>query len=97
MLEVTNMKIKKFAQSKNDVVAVVTMELENCIIIHGIKIVQLKDRKLLSFPSRKVFNEEQQKYVYTDVVHPTNTEFRKYLEKIIFEFYENSCTGGSNE
>ena len=26
---------------------------------------------------------------YTDIVHPSNTEFREYLEKEIYKVYDN--------
>ena len=95
LIPVTGVKIKRVAKTYNGVLAYVTINLGECIAIHDIRIVEVRDRhtkemkRILAFPNRKLDIDEQTDTVkYTDIAHPTNHKYRKYLEDLIFKLYE---------
>ena len=98
-MQITSIRIKKL--NNNKVLGVASVQLDNCLVIHGIKLIQLDDnRRIVSFPNKKVKKYEvtdtgsyETKDEYTDVVHPSNPESRKYIEYSLFEIYD---TEGEN-
>lgn len=93
-MQITSVRIKKTNNDK--VLGIASIQLDNCLVIHGIKLIQLDDnRRIVSFPNKKVKKYEvtdtgsyETKDEYTDVVHPSNPEFRKYIEDSLFEIYD---------
>lgn len=96
MMKITSIRIKKNKNKKdNDVLlGTASIQLDNCLIIHNIKLLQLKDKRVASFPNKKVkkFNITndgyEEVYGYTDIVHPSNEEFRNYVENELFAVYD---------
>lgn len=100
-MQITSVRIKKV--NNGNVLGVASIQLDNCLVIHGIKLVQLKDKRVISFPNKKVKKYEvvdgkyEMKDEYTDVVHPSNQEFRKYIEDALFEIYDNEGVENKDE
>ena len=62
---------------------------------HLNELLQLKDKRVVSFPNKKIRKYDvinngnyEEKYEYTDIVHPSNAEFRHYIEDEIFKYYD---------
>jgi len=93
MMKVTSVRIKR-GKSITDsrLLGTASIQLDDCLIIHGIRLLQLKDKRVISFPNKKIkkvdVNSNEERYEYTDMVHPSNSEFRKYLEDEIFKYYD---------
>lgn len=100
-MEITSIRIKK---NNNGIqpLGIASIQLDNCLVIHDIRLIENNGKRLLSFPNRKT-----KKYVmengtyselnsYTDIVHPSNTEFREYLEKEIYKVYDNENKEDNN-
>ena len=56
----------------------------NAIKIHDIKIVEGREKRFLSMPSRKLPNGKNK-----DLVHPLSQEIRTLFEKEIYDAYDN--------
>lgn len=93
-MKITSVRIKKNSSKENSLLGVASVQFDDCLIIHDIKLVQLKDKRIISFPSKKV-----KKYIvdedafstdfeYTDIVHPSNKEFREYIETELYKIYD---------
>lgn len=93
-MEITSIRIKK-NNNETQPLGIASIQLDNCLVIHDIRLIENNGKRLLSFPNRRT-----KKYVmengtysevnsYTDIVHPSNTEFREYLEKEIYKVYDN--------
>lgn len=97
MLNVTSIRLKRLNSKKDSkVLGIASIELDNCLVIHGIKLIQLEDKRILSFPSKKVPKYEYDtegaytvNYEFSDIVHPSNADTRKYLEDKIFSIYDS--------
>lgn len=102
-MKITSIRIKKNNSSDSTLLGIASVQFDNCLIIHDIKLVQLKDRRIVSFPNKKAkkftFDESgyNENFEYTDIVHPSNQEFRKYIEEELFKIYDAEVGGNINE
>ena len=93
-MEITNIRVQKNRNISEQILAIASIQLDNCLVIHDIKLVENNVKRLLSFKNKKTkkYVMENGEYsevnTYTDIVHPSNTEFREYLEKEIFKVYD---------
>ena len=100
-MEVTSIRVKKNSNGGNTL-GIASVQLDNCLVIHDIKIIDNNGKRLLSFPSKKTKRyvmengEYSETNSYMDIVHPSNTEFRQYLETEIFKVYDNELKGDNN-
>ena len=82
-MKVTNVKIKKVDGDKFDRLrAYVDVTLDDCLVIHGLKLMQGEQGLFVAMPSRKMRNEE-----FKDIVHPICPELRKDITKVVQEKY----------
>lgn len=65
--------------------AVASMTLDDCFVIHDIKIIEGTDEMFISMPSRKTPDGE-----YKDIVHPINTPTRELIRSAIMEEYQKA-------
>lgn len=101
MMKITSIRIKRNNKSDENYLGTASIQLDDCLIIHGLNLYKLKDRRVVSFPNKKVKKFDvvsdggyEERYEYTDIVHPSNSEFRNYIEDEIFKYYD--LGGGSN-
>lgn len=100
-MEVTSIRVKK-NNNGGSTLGIASVQLDNCLVIHDIKIIDNNGKRLLSFPSKKTKRyvmengEYSETNSYMDIVHPSNSEFRQYLETEIFKVYDNELKGDNN-
>lgn len=63
--------------------AVASITIEDCFVVHDIKIIEGKDGFFIAMPSRKASDGE-----YKDIVHPINTETRNQIINLVLEAFE---------
>ena len=103
MMRITSVRMKKSKYGDDKVLATASVQFEECLIVHGIKILQLGDKRVVSFPSKKIKkylandDEYTTSFTYADIVHPSNKEFRDYVEKVLLDIYDNDEEGYGNE
>lgn len=82
-MNVTDVRIKKVTEEKfGKLKAYVDITLDNCLVIHGLKLMEGENRVFVAMPSRKMFNNE-----YKDIVHPISSDLRKHITDIVVEKY----------
>lgn len=94
-MQISSIRIKKIFND-DSLIGIASIELDNCLVIHDIQLVQLKDgRRIISFPSKKIKKYEYDKdnnvydnYVYSDIVHPSNKEFRDYIQSELYKIFD---------
>jgi len=62
--------------------AYVDVTLDDCLVIHGLKLMQGEQGLFVAMPSRKMRNEE-----FKDIVHPICPELRNDITKVVQEKY----------
>ena len=94
MMKITNIRIRKNTSKDSELLGIASILLDECLVIHNIKLLQVQDKRILSFPNIKkksfsnVENGYEAQYEYKDIVHPATIEFRKYVEDEIFKVYD---------
>jgi stage V sporulation protein G len=81
-MKVTDVRVRKI-KNEGKMKAVVSVTLDDMIVIHDIKIIEGQTGLFVAMPSRKVGESD-----YRDIAHPINSEARALLQKVIFDAYE---------
>lgn len=91
-MTITSIRVKK--NNSGSILGVASIQLDNCLVIHDIKIIENNGKRLLSFPSKEIKRyvmengEYSETNSYMDIVHPSNSEFRQYLQDEILKVYD---------
>jgi stage V sporulation protein G len=64
--------------------AVASITIDDCFVIHDIKVIEGDHGLFIAMPSRKA-----QDGTYKDIAHPINSDTRAELQKLILERYES--------
>ncbi len=64
--------------------AIFSVTFDDELVLHDVKLVESKNKKLIVMPNRK---DVEGKYI--DIVHPINSKFRTKIEEQILKFYES--------
>lgn len=84
-MKITDIRIRLIDKEDSKLKAVASVTIDDCIVIHDVKIVQGKEGYFISMPSKKTPDGE-----YRDLVHPINTETREHLVDELLKAYENA-------
>ncbi|MCL2108952.1 MAG: septation regulator SpoVG [Oscillospiraceae bacterium] len=89
-MKITDVRIRKILNERR-ICAVISITLDNALVVHDIKLVKGDERMFVSMPSRK--DEEGN---FRDIVHPINLETRKLIEDTIIDAYHEHLASESN-
>lgn len=82
-MNITDVRVKKF-NGENRLKAIAAITIDECFVIHELRIIDGKEGLFVAMPSRKMPNGE-----FKDVAHPINQETRAMIESIVIEAYES--------
>lgn len=99
-MEITRVNIKKVNSHNPNLLGIATIEIDNCLVIHDLVLIQGKNRRHIRFPSKKMeyrkLNLDNSGYDkslgYMDIVHPSTKEFREQIENVLFKIYDEEVT-----
>ena len=83
-MQITDIRVRK-VNSVGKMTAVVSVTLDECFVVHDIKVIEGKERLFIAMPSRKTAEGE-----FKDIAHPINTELRDQLQTMILAKYEEA-------
>lgn len=83
-MNITDVRVRKI-NTEGKMKAVVSITIDNCFVIHDIKIIEGNNGRFIAMPSRKVGEGD-----FRDIAHPIQSETRQKLQDIIFDAYEVS-------
>tara|TARA_B100000614_G_scaffold236003_1_gene233226 strand:- start:659 stop:958 length:300 start_codon:yes stop_codon:yes gene_type:complete len=83
-MEITDIRVRRVG-GEGKLKAYVTVTLDNCFVVHNIKVIHGRSGTFIAMPSRKTKSGE-----YKDVAHPINSEFRSRMQQTILSAYEES-------
>ena len=67
---------------KEKLKASASITIDECFVVHDIKVIQGNEGLFISMPSRKTADGE-----FKDIAHPINSDTRAMLEKTIIDAY----------
>ena len=82
MLKISDIRVRIIKKDDSKLKAVASMTIDDCFVVHDIKIIEGEKGEFIAMPSRK--NAEGE---YRDVAHPINSETRTQLQEMIMEKY----------
>jgi len=81
-MKITDVRIRQVEKDDSKLKAIASITIEDCFVIHDIKIIQGESSVFIAMPSRKTKEGE-----YKDIAHPINSETRTELSDIILKAY----------
>ena len=88
-MNITNVRIRLSNKEDSKLRAYAAITIDDCFVVHNIKIIQGQDEMFIAMPSVKSADG-----TYKDVAHPINTEARKMLSDVILAEYEKAVAQG---
>ena len=84
-MKFTDVRIRKVEKDDNKLRAIASVTIEDCFVIHDIKVIEGTDGLFIAMPSRKTKEGE-----YKDIAHPINSETRKELSDMVLDAYNKA-------
>ncbi len=84
-MKISDVRIRLVEKDGSKLKAVASITIDECFVIHDIKIIEGKEGFFISMPSRKTPDGE-----YRDIVHPINTETREQIIDAILKAYQKA-------
>lgn len=88
-MKITNTRIALF-DSQTSLKAVASITIDDCFVVHNLKIIQTDNGLFVSMPSKKSANGE-----FKDIAHPLNTETRNYISSTVLQAYQDTLAGNT--
>ena len=73
-------------EKRSRVKAVASITIDECFVVHDIKILEGDSGLHIAFPSRKTHDGE-----YRDIAHPLNTETRDTISRLILAEFDKAA------
>lgn len=89
MLHVSDPRVRLIRKEDSRLKAIASVTIDECFVIHDIKVVEGRDGFFLQMPNKKNLEGN-----YTDIVHPLNNETREQLKELIMAEYEKELAKG---
>ena len=80
-MNITDVRIRK-VETDNRMKAIASITLDDCFVIHDLRVIQGDEHLFVAMPSRKTATGG-----YRDIAHPISSECRKMFEDAILEEY----------
>lgn len=83
-MQITDIKIRK-VNSVGKMKAVVSITLDDCFVVHDIKVIEGKEHLFIAMPSRKTAEGE-----FKDIAHPINSQLRDEMQTLVLGKYQQA-------
>lgn len=80
-MQITDVRVRK-VEKEGKMKAVVSITIDDELVIHDIKVIEGEKGLFIAMPSRKAADGE-----YRDIAHPINSSTRERIQKMILDRY----------
>ena len=84
-MKISDIRIRIVEKDESKLKAVASFTIDDCFVVHDVKVIEGKEGCFISMPSKKTPDGE-----YKDIVHPINTETRELISAQVIEAYNNA-------
>jgi len=84
-LKISDVRVRIVKKDDSKLKAVASITIDECFVVHDIKVIEGSQGYFIAMPSRKTPDGE-----YKDIVHPLNTETREEIRTAILAEFENA-------
>lgn len=88
-LNITDVRVRLVKDGGGKLKAIASITIDECFVVHDIKIIEGNDSPFIAMPSRKTQEGE-----YKDVAHPILTSTREELSKLVLDAYAKAVEIG---
>ncbi len=82
-MKITDIRIRLIQNEESKLKAVASITIDECFVVHDIKVLEGNQGYFVSMPTRKTPEGE-----YKDIAHPINTPTREEINKLVLAKYE---------
>lgn len=82
---ISDIRVRKIQKPDGMLKAVASITLENCFVVHDIKILEGESGLFVGMPSRKTAEGD-----YKDIAHPLNSETRDQIRDLVLDAYKKA-------
>ena len=90
-MQITDVRVRKITK-EGRMKAVVSITLDDELVIHDIKVIEGDKGLFIAMPSKKAADGE-----YRDIAHPINSRTRERIQTMILDAYERSLSEPDSE
>lgn len=91
-MNISEVRVRLVKKEEGKLKAVASVTIDNCFVVHDVKILEGAEDFFIAMPSKKTPDGE-----YKDIVHPLNTETREMLKKAVLEEFEKVRSAAATE
>lgn len=84
-LKISDVRVRIVKKDDSKLKAVASITIDECFVVHDIKVIEGSQGYFIAMPSRKTPDGE-----YKDIVHPLNTETREEIRTAILAEFETA-------
>ncbi|HBF86653.1 MAG TPA: septation protein SpoVG [Clostridiales bacterium] len=81
-MKISDVRVRIVQKEDSKLKAVASITIDDCFVIHDIKIIEGSENLFIAMPSRKTSEGE-----YKDIAHPINTETRQTVIEAVLQAY----------
>ncbi len=82
-MKISDVRVRLVQKQDSKLKAVASITIDDCFVIHDIKIIEGNEGHFIAMPSRKTGEGE-----YKDIAHPINTETRQEVIDAVLNAYK---------
>jgi len=82
-MKISDVRVRIVQKEDSKLKAVASITIDDCFVIHDIKVIEGTEGYFIAMPSRKTNDGE-----YKDIAHPINTETRQIVIEAILEAFK---------
>ena len=82
-MNITDVRVRIVKKEDSKLKAVASITIDNCFVVHDIKVIEGAEGYFVAMPSRKSSEGE-----HKDIAHPINTETRENLISIVLDAFK---------
>ena len=83
-MQITDVRVRKITK-EGKMKAIVSITLDDELVIHDIKVIEGNEGYFIAMPSRKTPDGE-----FKDIVHPLNTETREMIKEVVLKAFNEA-------
>ena len=83
-MKISDVRVRIVQKEDIKLKAVASITIDDCFVIHDIKVIEGNDGYFVAMPSRKTSDGE-----YKDIAHPINTETRQMVIDAVLDAFKN--------
>lgn len=82
-MKISDVRVRLVKKDESKLKAVASITIDDCFVIHDIKVIDGTDGYFVAMPSRKTSDGE-----YKDIAHPINSETRQTVIDAVLEAFK---------